>query len=671
MRGRTFLVSGVLCVFLILSVSMLSGLVMNSSSQESLEVLSEPVLSSYIPHDRIDIQNDTALASFAVSGTGDPGTPYILEGWNITTINKHGILVEGTTRHFIIRDCWMKVGGAAGIRLVSLASNTATISNVVVTDSAYGCYVNSAGQADIEDCIFQNGAWGLYVISSTELDVINCTFFGNSINGIKAQTSTHAFFFENIFTGNVEGLYLEGCDGATLDSNTFVDDGLNLYFSDILGYTSVNLDGNTVNGMDIGYFVSETDTDYKEKYGQVFMIDCLRVTAKALNCSNSIYGAYLRWSSDCEITDSIFNNNHLDGVVILNCDNILSENVTIVGNEGMGYNIWLSDYVDVSYSNITSNAVGVSTGNSDFNRIDHCNISTNGDSISTTGNQNTTIENNTFTDNGELGLMVDPYGDTTIFGNVFINDGLTLYGSDVQSYLSNIPLMTENIVNGQPLGIIANLNDIEISEQYGQLIMINCTGVGVSSQNCSNTITGLSALYCSDLEITDCTFSDNKKNGINLIHSDDSSIIGTIGKSNERGIDLLDTTGISIFESTFESNQYGADIYQSTNIIVSECSFNQNLIHGFMTSDVMHLVLLTNDFSFNGDSGAFISNTQTTLVVSNQFYMNADNGLLIYLSDDVQVFRNWMYNNCHGVSVTDSDFLTFAYNIVLENQDYG
>ena len=63
--------------------------------------------SSYVPHDIITIEDDTDLASVAVSGVGTEEDPFILEGWNITTSHSYAVRINGTTKYFILRYCWL------------------------------------------------------------------------------------------------------------------------------------------------------------------------------------------------------------------------------------------------------------------------------------------------------------------------------------------------------------------------------------------------------------------------------------------------------------------------------------------------------------------------------------------------------------------------------------
>ncbi|MCG3221567.1 MAG: hypothetical protein H7641_09320, partial [Candidatus Heimdallarchaeota archaeon] len=50
---------------------------------------------AYVDWGHIYIENDTALAYFANSGSGSPGDPYVIDNYNITSDNSNGITITG------------------------------------------------------------------------------------------------------------------------------------------------------------------------------------------------------------------------------------------------------------------------------------------------------------------------------------------------------------------------------------------------------------------------------------------------------------------------------------------------------------------------------------------------------------------------------------------------
>ncbi|MFX0091467.1 MAG: right-handed parallel beta-helix repeat-containing protein [Candidatus Hodarchaeota archaeon] len=147
---------------------------------------------AYTPHGPISISDDYDLANEAVNGSGTSEDPYILEGWNITTSGVNGIFIQHTTKHFIIRNCWIDTGntnpGGYSIRSIGLsfvAAGTATISNNTCLNSVNsGIYLYHSNSTVITNNICRNnGQHGIYFFYSHFGIAANNTCSQNPING--------------------------------------------------------------------------------------------------------------------------------------------------------------------------------------------------------------------------------------------------------------------------------------------------------------------------------------------------------------------------------------------------------------------------------------------------------------------------------------------------------
>ena len=78
------------------------------------------------PHDRISITSDSEFEVFPGSGTSED--PYLIDGYNITTTSDEGIYIRGTTKYFIIRNCYVDANDY-GIYITDVADGTATVIN--------------------------------------------------------------------------------------------------------------------------------------------------------------------------------------------------------------------------------------------------------------------------------------------------------------------------------------------------------------------------------------------------------------------------------------------------------------------------------------------------------------------------------------------------------------
>ena len=199
-------------------------------------------LSAYVDHGPIDIQNDTALASFSNSGSGASGDPYIIDNYNITHPSSNGITISGITQYATIRDNLIRVSDAGifldGVTsgLVSVVDNIAIFCDrgIELSDSpntlvsgnncsystSIGIYVDYSPHCEIFDNTCDGNWQGIRVYLSN-----NCTVKGNTVTngqfGIEFESSESAWIEDNFCTDNVqEAVSLDnGCHYSTITLN--------------------------------------------------------------------------------------------------------------------------------------------------------------------------------------------------------------------------------------------------------------------------------------------------------------------------------------------------------------------------------------------------------------------------------------------------------------------
>ncbi|TFG26913.1 right-handed parallel beta-helix repeat-containing protein, partial [Candidatus Thorarchaeota archaeon] len=135
---------------------------------------------SYETHGPIWILNDTAFDQMATNedwaGDGSPGSPYIIEGYNITS-DVIGIMIQHVTVCFEIRECY-------------IADFTAWTS--------FGIGIIDAPQASIVDTVIESKHLGMELEDIDSLSVTGCT-----LTDIED-----------------EGIYVIHCDGSIIDDCT-------------------------------------------------------------------------------------------------------------------------------------------------------------------------------------------------------------------------------------------------------------------------------------------------------------------------------------------------------------------------------------------------------------------------------------------------------------------
>ncbi len=200
------------------------------------------------PHGPIEITSDSDFEVFP--GTGTEVDPYVIEGYNITTTSYEGISITGTTKYFIVSNCYVDAE-ENGISIEYVADGTATvISNtcsnnligieLVASDSSTianntccnnigdGIYLHISGSATVANNTCNNNDFGIHLGSSGSATVANNTCNNNVRDGICLWSSIFCVVTYNLLQENERyGVYLRsGSDINLIHHNTFVDNNL-------------------------------------------------------------------------------------------------------------------------------------------------------------------------------------------------------------------------------------------------------------------------------------------------------------------------------------------------------------------------------------------------------------------------------------------------------------
>ncbi len=202
-----------LCVsILIVGIITFSNMRVNSTT-DSYDPKS---YTSYIPHDFINISHDGAFEVFP--GTGTEGDPYIIEGYEIIpTSSVYGIVVTGTTKYFVIRNCYIDAE-FSGIKIDGIAAGTATIINNTIYDSGLGINLLYAFSSTIYNNNCTDNSYGIVFEHSPGSTATNNTCNDNSY-GIKIISSSSSTVVDNSYSSNRRGIWLVTSDGSTITNN--------------------------------------------------------------------------------------------------------------------------------------------------------------------------------------------------------------------------------------------------------------------------------------------------------------------------------------------------------------------------------------------------------------------------------------------------------------------
>jgi parallel beta-helix repeat protein len=207
----------------------------------------------YTPHDPIIIHSneDFTYENGVTGGNGTENDPFIIEGWEIDT-NEEAIHIEYTTAYFLIKNCLLK-------------------------GASYGIYLRTITVGSISDCIILSNYWGIYISRSTNITLRNNTLYDNTYNMYVYGSEINQYHHDIDTSNTVNGkpvYYLVNEHDIVIDGN---------YDIGFLGLISC-------------VDVLVTDVKISDSYNAVLLVDSSNVTISTSDLLDSRYGIYLRKS---------------------------------------------------------------------------------------------------------------------------------------------------------------------------------------------------------------------------------------------------------------------------------------------------------------------------------------------------------------------------------------
>ncbi len=232
-------IKSILCLsILIIGISAFSTVRVNATTVS----YDPPSYSSLTPHDPIFITSDSGFAVFPGSGTVED--PYVIEGYDITTTDIWGIYIRDTTKHFIVRDCYIEAeyhsiyimdvadgtvtiinntcNNNDGSSILLWHSVSSTVTNNTCTNNDYGILLSSSGSSTVTNNTCTNNIHaGIYLMDSVSSTVTNNTCSNNPFgDGILLSYSGSSTVENNMCNNNQYGIYISSSDSSTVVKNT-------------------------------------------------------------------------------------------------------------------------------------------------------------------------------------------------------------------------------------------------------------------------------------------------------------------------------------------------------------------------------------------------------------------------------------------------------------------
>lgn len=345
------------------------------------------------------------------------------------------------------------------------------------------------------------------------------------------------------------------------------------------------------------------------------------------------------------------------------------------------------------------------------------------EALAVVGAHHTRISDNIFQDNGFIGSYLYRANDNFISGNSFFNDGIW----PTEAYQN---IFLNNTVNNKPLIYLEGESDIVITEDAGQVILVNCMNITVQNKNLSNTTFGLILDQTSHCLISGNTFHSRKWCGIYLEYSNNNTlshntiaemcwgitsfvshenalVSNTIMRATDTALYLVFSEQNNISQNTLQGNHVGLVLTggSNDNTIMDNMffedggiwvygawlnTFGNNSVNGkpFVYLEKEYDRLLEEEYgqvilvscenitirhqqTSRVYAGILVLDSVNCLLSNNTISSPGEYGIYLAYSGGINITRNTLSQAKHGIFLDNSEYNIMLYNTIRLNTETG
>ena len=324
-------------------------------------------------------------------------------------------------------------------------------------------------------------------------------------------------------------------------------------------------------------------------------------------------------------------------------------------------------------------------------RVESCVIRSEGEGIVLFNSPNVEIFNSTLTDCPNGGLVSGISINITLVECNFSGCDVVIWGDNYEDWVHN---MTNNYVNGLPLGYFHLLNDTYLDgRQFGEVILVDCHEISLSNGSFYNISAAIQMAFCDNCEVEGNTIIVSTGNAIvlysvdscifenNTIRCGDSiaiefeNINNTIISNNDVYACSSGIDGREAINCTFSNNNIHNNSRDGINMNrISGCVISNNIINS-TGMDGISLMLVNDSFFLNNLISNCVDGIGMFLVrrsvIANNTILNGADGIFISTGFDVIFFNNLIRYTTSGIIATECTNCTINSNAITRTYSDG
>jgi len=491
----------------------------------------------------ISITGNAELNATASAGNGTPSNPYIIENRviDLTGLTTHGISIQHTNAHFILRNCIITNGAMnyVGIRLWNV-SNGRILDNIL-EKNYYGIFLDDRCKNNLllNNRANNNSQAGIALRASNN----NNTLFNNTANhnyyGIHFELANNNNLTQNIANYNRWGIFFYASDYNILINNT----------------ANFNTPGKSAFERGRGFHLYQSN------------FNLLINNTFSYNRGKYPQDEFLQADGSGIILESAYNNTFISNTVNNNdfygCwfmeqtyNNTLFKNT--IDNNGM-HGIWLG-------ATTTTNFI---KNNTLYGGIDGIYLESSNNSIS----------DNILSDMQRSGILLHNTENNEIHNNRFFKNGILVEGENLSNFIHEIT--PDNTLNNYPIYYYKHSTNLTVVDDLGQLMLVNCSRFQILFCNISHGTLGIALFFSPQNNISFNILNGNNLNGIKLWNSHNNTCyMNTIIGNKEDAMMIAHSNYNILMENNASCNKNGFYLLSSNYNKIINNTINANSLYG-------------------------------------------------------------------------------------------